>query len=60
MSTEDLNPPPALLPGREIARQRLGAVLRDLRENSGVLLEDAAAKLGVAPSTLISRRSRSR
>jgi transcriptional regulator with XRE-family HTH domain len=52
MSTEDLNPPPALLPGREIARQRLGAVLRDLRENSGVLLEDAAAKLGVAPSTL--------
>jgi transcriptional regulator with XRE-family HTH domain len=51
-----LSPPtahsPNPLPGREIARQRLGAALRDLRENRRILLEDAAARLGVAPSTL--------
>jgi transcriptional regulator with XRE-family HTH domain len=56
MSTSALNPPPArqavLLPGREIARQRLGAVVRELRENRSVLLEDAATRLGVAASTL--------
>lgn len=43
---------PGLPPGREIARHRLGTILRDLRENHGMLLEDAAARLGVAPSTL--------
>jgi transcriptional regulator with XRE-family HTH domain len=39
-------------PGREITRQRLGTTLRELREERGILLSDAATELGVAPSTL--------
>jgi transcriptional regulator with XRE-family HTH domain len=54
MTTPALNPARTanLPPGREIARQRLGTNLRNLRENCGALLEDASATLGVAPSTL--------
>jgi transcriptional regulator with XRE-family HTH domain len=44
--------PAASRPGPEITRQRLGTALRDLRVERGVLLGDAAAELGVAPSTL--------
>jgi transcriptional regulator with XRE-family HTH domain len=38
--------------GPTIRRHRLGAELRRLREAGGYLLEDVAAKLDVAPSTL--------
>lgn len=38
--------------GPEIARHRLGIKLRELREQRSVRLEDVAARLQVAPSTL--------
>jgi transcriptional regulator with XRE-family HTH domain len=40
------------LSGPTIGRHRLGLELRRLREVAGLRLEDAAAELGVAPSTL--------
>jgi transcriptional regulator with XRE-family HTH domain len=40
------------LTGPTIRRHRLGLELRRLREAAGLRLEDAAAELGVAPSTL--------
>jgi hypothetical protein len=45
--------PGTALPGPEISRRRLGATLRTLREDRGVLLVDAAARLDVVPSTLM-------
>jgi transcriptional regulator with XRE-family HTH domain len=44
--------PQSIKDGPEITRQRLGTALRELREERGILLADAAAELGVAPSTL--------
>jgi transcriptional regulator with XRE-family HTH domain len=41
-----------LLVGPTMRRRRLGTELRRLRENGGYRLEDVAAKLDVAPSTL--------
>ena len=38
--------------GPTIRRRRLGADLRRLREERSLRLEDVAARLGVAPSTL--------
>ena len=38
--------------GPTVRRRRLGTELRRLRESSGYKLEEVAAQLGVAPSTL--------
>src|SRR6201995_5628063 len=42
----------AMTPGPTVRRRRLGTELRKLREASGYKLEEVAAQLGVAPSTL--------
>ena len=38
--------------GPTVRRRRLGTELRRLRESNGFKLEEVAAQLGVAPSTL--------
>ena len=38
--------------GPTVRRRRLGTELRKLRESNGYKLEEVAAQLGVAPSTL--------
>jgi len=42
----------AMTTGPTVRRRRLGTELRKLRESSGLKLEEVAAQLGVAPSTL--------
>ena len=42
----------AMTTGPTVRRRRLGTELRKLRESNGFKLEDVAAQLGVAPSTL--------
>src|SRR6201993_4164834 len=43
---------PLMAAGPTVRRRRLGTELRKLRESSGYKLEEVAAQLGVAPSTL--------
>src|ERR1700743_2398813 len=42
----------AMTTGPTVRRRRLGTELRRLRESNGFKLEEVAAQLGVAPSTL--------
>src|SRR6202000_1988915 len=42
----------AMTTGPTVRRRRLGTELRKLRESNGHKLEEVAAELGVAPSTL--------